>query len=109
MEDAFIRQLGKRIRLLRKQRNITQERLGELAGICHKYIGQIERAEKNPSLAVVRRIAHALELSLTYLLDGDSEKIENLCHLEKIMQLLKSQKPAKIRNVAKALKLLLED
>ena len=109
MDDTFIQQLGKRIRLFRKQKKITQEILGGRAGVCPKYIGQIERAEKNPSLTVVCRIAHALELRLTDLLKGDSERIENLCHLEKITHLLKRQKPAKIRNIAKALELLLDD
>lgn len=108
MEDAFIQRLGKRIRLFRRQRRFTQERLGELAGICHKYIGQIERAEKNPSLTVVSRIAHALELKLTDLIDGDPEKVD-LGDMERITQLLKRQKPSKIRNISKALELLLED
>jgi len=109
MEDAFIQQLGKRIRLLRKQRKLTQAKLGDLTDICYKYIGQIERAEKNPSVMVVCRIAKALGLSLTDLLDGTSEKIENLGHLEKITHLLKRQKPARVRDIAKALELLLED
>lgn len=109
MVDTFIQQLGKRIRLFRKQKNITQEKLGDLAGVCHKYIGQIERAENNPSLTVVCRIAHALGLSLTDLLDGTSEKLEKTGQLEKITRLLKRQKPSRVRNIAKALELLLED
>ncbi|MBI5410281.1 MAG: helix-turn-helix domain-containing protein [Nitrospirae bacterium] len=109
MDDTFIQQLGKRIRLFRKQKKITQEMLGGRAGICPKYIGQIERAEKNPSLTVVCRIAQALELKLTDLIDGDSERIDNLCHMEKIIHLLKRQKPAKMRNIARALELLLDD
>lgn len=83
--------------------------LGGKSDICPKYIGQIERAEKNPSITVVCRIAHALELGLTDLLDGDSEGTECLYHLQKITHLLKRQKPAKIRNIARALELLLDD
>lgn len=108
MDDHFIRQLGRKIRHLRKQRKITQEMLGDRAGICPKYIGQIERAEKNPSLTVVCRIAHALELKLTALIERDPEKV-NLGDMERITQLLKRQKPSKIRNILKALELLLED
>lgn len=109
MKNAVIEQLGRRIRLFRKQKKITQEILGGMAGICPKYIGQIERAEKNPSLMVVCRIANALELKMADLLDGDLEKIESSCHIEKITHLLKRQKPAIILNIARALELLLED
>lgn len=52
--------LGKRIRTLRKSKALTQEELGEKAGLSYKFVGEIERGEVNPSLDSLVRIAKAL-------------------------------------------------
>ena len=50
MEDVFLKDLGKSIKKLRKQSGMTQETLGELADICPKFLGEIERGDTNPSV-----------------------------------------------------------
>jgi transcriptional regulator with XRE-family HTH domain len=52
--------LGRRIRALRLRRELTQEALGERAGLNYKYLGAVERGERNPSLKQLLKIAHAL-------------------------------------------------
>ena len=54
---------GNRLRKIRKIRQITQEKLGEKAGVSYKYIGEIERGEVNPSLDVIVRLTQVLEVS----------------------------------------------
>src|SRR5687767_10849810 len=60
--------LGRRLRALRKQRNLTQEQLGERARVSGKFVGIIERGAGNPSLDVLARLAEALRLDLWELL-----------------------------------------
>jgi transcriptional regulator with XRE-family HTH domain len=60
--------LGKNVRRLRQQRNLTQEQLAFEAEIDLTYMGGIERGKRNPSLLVMARIADALSVSLTRLL-----------------------------------------
>jgi transcriptional regulator with XRE-family HTH domain len=55
---------GQRVQELRKERNLSQEQLAELAGVHRTYIGMIERAEKNITLCNIERIAKALKLSI---------------------------------------------
>lgn len=62
-------QLGKRIRLLRHKKKLTQEELGEKSGISWKFIGEIERGRANPSVAVLEKISNSLNLILAELLD----------------------------------------
>jgi len=47
---------------------MTQERLGELADLNPKYIGEVERMEKTISLDALARIARGLQVRLRDLL-----------------------------------------
>ena len=45
---------------LRHAKEMTQEELAEAAGLSARYVGDIERADKSPSVSVLGRIADAL-------------------------------------------------
>jgi transcriptional regulator with XRE-family HTH domain len=59
---------GRRLRGLRTLRRLTQEELGEKAGVSGKFIGQIERGSGNPSLKNLARLGQALGVELSDLL-----------------------------------------
>lgn len=61
--------LGQRLRALRKQRRLSQERLGERSGLSGKFIGEVERGEKSISLDSLYRVAVALKVPLRDLAD----------------------------------------
>lgn len=56
---------GQTIRALRQQKGLTQEKLGELAGLNQSYVGDIERGERNPSLRTINNLCRALGLSVS--------------------------------------------
>lgn len=58
---------GRRVRELRKERGLSQEKLAELAGLHYTYVGGIERGERNPALVNISRIAAALDVTLAEL------------------------------------------
>jgi transcriptional regulator with XRE-family HTH domain len=60
---------GKNVRKFRQQRKLTQEQLAFEAEIDLTYVGGIERGKRNPSLLVMARIADALSIPLTRLLE----------------------------------------
>lgn len=60
--------LGSRIRKIRKQKNISQEKLAEIAGVCTTHISHIETGNTVPSLTTFVSIANALEVSADTLL-----------------------------------------
>jgi transcriptional regulator with XRE-family HTH domain len=62
--DNIRKGLGKRIRTLRKSKALTQEKLGEWAGLSYKFVGEIERGEVNPSLDSLVKIASALAVKV---------------------------------------------
>lgn len=53
---------GGNIKRLRLHRKLTQDALGAIAGINPKYLGEIERGEKNPTAVVLYKIAGALKV-----------------------------------------------
>jgi transcriptional regulator with XRE-family HTH domain len=66
-EDRSIRDFAIRVRALRTDRGLSQEKLAEGAGIHRTYLGGIELGLRNPSLRNIARIAHALGVSVAEL------------------------------------------
>jgi transcriptional regulator with XRE-family HTH domain len=59
--------LGAAIRARRKELELSQEALADLAEIDRSHMGKIERGERNVSMLNVIRIAHALNIKLSAL------------------------------------------
>lgn len=59
--------LGKRIKELRREKDITQIDLAAKVGIDRSYLGFIERGERNVSFDVLTDIAKALGVSVSDL------------------------------------------
>jgi transcriptional regulator with XRE-family HTH domain len=66
--------LGKAIRQVRLERGLSQEEVGRRAEIHPTWISHIESGRNNPAWGSVRRIAAALEISLSELA-GLSEEL----------------------------------
>ncbi len=74
-DQQVLDRLGVRIRKLRNQRGLTQERLAERAGLTPKFLGEVERVETNPSATSLVRIAGGLEVGVGDLFDASAEAI----------------------------------
>ena len=64
------KQLGARIRYLRQQKNMSIEDLSLEANVNRNYLSDLERGTRNPSLAILNRIATALGIVLSTLFEG---------------------------------------
>lgn len=60
---------GENVQKYRKERQLSQEKLAELAKVHRTYIGMIERAEKNITLCNMEKIAKALNVEIKVLLE----------------------------------------
>ena len=65
------KQLGRRIKEVRKMRNMTQMELSELAGISEPHLSRIETGTKRVSFETFVRIADALAVTCDSLLSGN--------------------------------------
>ena len=66
-KEPILLAFGRRVQELRKERNLSQEQLADLAGVHRTYIGMIERAEKNITLCNIEKIAKALKVDIKEL------------------------------------------
>ena len=87
MDNAIRKKLGLKIRQLRKSQKLTQEHLGEKAGISYKFIGEVERGAVNPSLDSLVSIANALRVSVKELFPGEKDLDTEFSHEE--LQIIK--------------------
>lgn len=55
---------GNRIKELRTERSLSQERLALNAGITPAYLGLVERGKRNATVTTIERICAALNISL---------------------------------------------
>jgi len=69
-----------RVKEIRKEANLSQEELGDRAGLHPSYIGGIERGERNLSIENIEKIALGLKVDIKELFlhtrpaDNQSEK-----------------------------------
>ena len=61
---------GKRLRMLRERRKLTQEELGFRCDLDRTFIGFIERAERSITLETMSKLAKGLNLGLEALVRG---------------------------------------
>lgn len=64
MNKQLLIKFGKKVQEERIKRDLSQEKLGQLAKVHRTYIGMIERAERNITLTSMEKIAKALKIDI---------------------------------------------
>lgn len=63
-------EMGKRVRVRRRQLGLLQRELAARTGVSASFIGQLERGCKHCSLETAARLSRALEMDVAELLFG---------------------------------------
>lgn len=72
--NNFKKQFGIRIRLLRLQRQMTQEQLAAAANLSIDFLSLIERGRNTPSFASLEKLAQALGVPIKELFNFDDHQ-----------------------------------
>src|ERR671924_840937 len=67
------KQLGQRVKHLRRLRGYTQEQLAERIDINPKYLSSIERGAENPTLDLLDRLAQGLQVEMYELFQEEPD------------------------------------
>ncbi len=68
MEKSW-RQRGARLKRLRERRGLTQQQLADAVGVARVTIGRVEIGSARPSLDLLERLARALRVKVSRLVD----------------------------------------
>lgn len=63
-----VRDLGQAIKRLRLRREMTQQQLADASGLDIRYVGSIERGQRNPSFGAIQGIASVFGMKTSELL-----------------------------------------
>ena len=66
--------VARNLRILRKQKRLSQEELAFQAGINRNYVGQIEREEKSPTIDMIEKLSSSLDVEPIALIAIKSKK-----------------------------------
>jgi len=62
-DEVVFQELGARLRAVRLSRNLSQEKLAEVAGVGRVTLQRLEEGRVNASLSILIRVLRALDLS----------------------------------------------
>ena len=65
--------LGRRLRLIRKEKRLTLKDLSQLADLSVPYLSDVERDVVNPSVETLRKVAKAFNMTVRELFSGVGE------------------------------------
>ena len=76
MKDNYVKEVGERIRKVRKQRKISMKELGSKIGVSESAISRYENGSMSMPFNQIKLIANVLNVSPEYLLDWKDTNIE---------------------------------
>lgn len=96
--------LGLKIKEIRKQRKLTQEKLSELVGVDNGYISKLEIGQNFPTIGTLEKIANVLDVELSVLFQfTDVKDIDFKSEILRIYDKLNKDKQLTLYKVAKSL------
>ena len=66
---AIIKRFAVRLKQLREERELTQEKLAKRSGVSHGYLARLEIGMHDPSLSMLAKLAKALKVSVAELVE----------------------------------------
>jgi XRE family aerobic/anaerobic benzoate catabolism transcriptional regulator len=98
-DPSFLANLGRRVREAREQRGMARKVLSRSAAVSERYLAQLEGGEGNASIILLRRVAVALGVQLSDLVDSGEPAAEQRL----IRRFLGSLPPQRLEEVLRRL------
>lgn len=104
----FKREIGKRIRQIREEKEMTRDQLAANAEITSKFLYELENGKKGLSAITLLKVANALSCSCDYILLGVKSRDGSYGSETFDTQLLKGFNEKQCKIISEILQLLLE-
>lgn len=73
--EEFLSVVGLRVRVQRSAMSMSRKRLAEVSGVSERYLAQLESGQGNMSIALLRKVTSAIDMSLGALLSGETPEL----------------------------------
>ena len=80
-------EISKKLKLMRKENNLTLKELSTKSGISISFISDIENGRRNPSIEKLKILAHALDIPAREFLKEETDYLINGGETEEVMVL----------------------
>ena len=92
--DSYEYPVGDRLRFFREQKQISTNKLANLAGISQSYVRDIELGNKNPTIEIIFQLCRALDISLKDFFDDENKLLSSDPLITRIYRLSTAQREA---------------
>lgn len=92
--DSYEYPVGDRLRFFREQKQISTNKLANLAGISQSYVRDIELGNKNPTIEIIFQLCRALDISLKDFFDDENNLLSSDPLIARIYRLSAAQRDA---------------
>lgn len=82
MNQDINHRISNNLKEIRRERNLSLENLAQISGVSKSMLAQIENQKSNPTVNTLWKIALALNISFTSLIEGDAEEITIVKNLQ---------------------------
>ena len=98
---------GANVRRYRLQRKLTQEQLSEAAGFGVSHCSNIEAGRNSVTLDTLKRIAHALQVTVDALLTEEGDSPNEIC-AQNLAKLVRDMTPEGAKNAEDLIRVMLD-
>ncbi len=72
--------IGKNLNNIRKQKNLSLDKVSEVTSVSKGMLAQIEKGVSNPTVTTLWKIATGLNVSFSYFMEEENREIVYVCH-----------------------------
>jgi len=98
-ENAYLQQLGNRVREARGRLGLSRKSLAIKSGVSERYLAQLEGGEGNISILRMRQVAQSLGISLVELVRDEQDNPIELTLLTQYLEKLSPKKLIQAKNI----------
>lgn len=96
LHEAYLRQLGERVRDARARRGMSRKQLAQDSGVSERYLAQLEGGQGNVSIALLRQITTAMNMPLCDLVREGPEPPVELALIDEFLSHLNGEQLAEV-------------
>ena len=99
--DSFVARVGERVRKARERKGFTRKTLSELSHVSQRYLAQLEAGEGNISIALLHRVASALDHRMEAFVSADDSWDSEAAQVARLYEAASAEQRRRVLQILK--------